>query len=198
MKAKKIVVEFEHNQQDQNLQELRMEHQEKVQIANELFSEWIQERMDNYNCILEITTEDLPSYQQAQLTQLPEEPEIKDASEERIELWKRLQQTRRAYLKLAKYIELKQKALEDLKQEKENCLNERESVHAKYEREIESLEKKRRENEKRTDEYRLQLVDIKNETDEKRKQTKLLTKRIEKAQTKTAREVQFLAKQLLK
>jgi hypothetical protein len=202
LKAKKIVLEFEYNQQEQKLDELRKEHNRKIQLGNELFNEWITARMNNYNYIQEVTTEELPSFQHAELTQLPTQEGTtssylaKDSTEERLDLYKRLQQTRKAYLKLAKYMEGKEQILEDLREEREG----QKQLHFTdaYEQEIHALEMKRRESEKRTDEYRIQLIDIKQEVDKKQKDMKLMNKRIEKSQIRTAREIQFLAKQLLK
>ncbi len=213
LKAKKIVLSFELNQGKNRLDESKEHRQELSEEATRVYMELVQTKMNILNYMIDSTALDemelIQEFEQEQQA-LEKTDTVADESdddgseggnripEERKELWKKLQQTKITYKKLLKFVELNETILNQCKMDKEEMNVNKHNVSVKYEAEISKLDNRRAESEQQTAEYKQLFKDIKEQNEEKRRELNVTHKKIEKTQKRTARELQFMAKQLLK
>jgi hypothetical protein len=196
LKAKKLVNEYERAQHLQKVDDLRKIYKQRLKDANDLFEQWILLRNENFHYIQQVTTEELTIKQQ----ELDEDTGRKDRT---ALLWQQLCDTREAFFKLKKFVELKQ-AEHDSLQNGEAVIGDshpREELREGTEelnKKLEDKKKKREECEKRTESHRQEIVRLREEIEAKKKKTRATQKKIDKVEIMTARELQFLAKKLFK
>jgi DNA repair exonuclease SbcCD ATPase subunit len=199
LNERKNDLELELNEMEQIVEELKKEYDININTANDVFDQWLNLRKDTFEFMFQVTTENLILFNQEEIAHNSQiNLNSKSNSDERQELWNKLQETRKIHNKLTKFLGVHEKALEELKKKREKLDEEKQDRGNEYEKELEELTDMRVASEKRIKEYRENLQNINEQIENTRKEIQLINKRIVKTQKRTERELQFLAKQLLK
>ncbi|EFC38848.1 predicted protein [Naegleria gruberi] len=188
-KAKKLVLDYEISQKENNIKTLKENNTELKSEADESFAVWNVTRQDTLDFISEDIT---ASYDFGDLS-LSEE-----GGNERDLLWRKLKHYRTIYCKIMQYVEVRESEIKQLENEEKNDFDDIVKLNKSIDADIEHLIGKRAEMESRIESSFNTIIEKKRDNELKRQNIEILKEKVSQAEIKTQQDVQILAKKLFK
>ncbi|KAL9649205.1 hypothetical protein ABK040_004226 [Willaertia magna] len=194
LKARKLVGEYEIIKEEKAIQKLKQEYEQTKLEANESFERWILASQETVDAML------------SQVFPLNAEEPHHNSNKQNKEsnhhdkdkLWAEYLQTRKAFLKLVQFIELRKEEIEELERLSKNQKEEQLESSEEFKEEIKEIRKEREEIEERTSICMNDIIELKKEIEMRKKNIHSINEKIKTAEANNEREIQLAAKRLFK